>query len=255
MSKNDNSQIVGKVLLTFDELNSTNDFALNLVSNEHPIEGTVVMTHLQTGGRGQRGNTWSSEQGQNLTISIILRPTFLIPTEQFHLNKAISIAVCQTLRAFEIPQTKIKWPNDIYINDRKVAGILIQNILKSKSIDCSIVGIGLNVNQSTFSKKLPNPTSMFLEVGRKMDLQIVLNQLMRNLDLMYKRMIASKASHSPDYHQLLYRRGVKSTFRMSDGKLRSGIIQGVNEVGKLEILFEGSYRKWFSLQEISLELP
>lgn len=113
----------------------------------------------QSRGRGQRGNSWSSSAGANLTFSVVLCPGFLETAQQFYLSKAVSLAVCDTVESFGV-RPQVKWPNDIYIDGRKVAGILIENDLAGNFLSRSVVGIGINVNQTEFDPALPNPTSL-----------------------------------------------------------------------------------------------
>ncbi len=154
MSKDHNSLIVGKVLLEFEKLDSTNEYALQLLGNNDVVEGTVIYTHHQQKGRGQMGTTWLSDAHANLTFSVILYPTFLSSNQQFYLNKAVTLACIQSLTGYFGEDVKIKWPNDIFVNARKIAGILIQNIIQGDHIKASIIGIGLNVNQTSWPEDI-----------------------------------------------------------------------------------------------------
>ena len=122
---------------------------------------TVVSTYNQTAGRGQRGNSWESEPHKNLTFSVLLKPQHIIAREQFYISEIVSVAIVNTLRKYIIDQPiAIKWPNDIYVNDDKICGILIENTLSGYSISQSIAGIGININQQTFLSNAPNPISL-----------------------------------------------------------------------------------------------
>ena len=151
----------------FDSLESTNKYCelLNLGETE---EFTVIVAKEQTAGIGQRGNHWAAAPGQNLTFSVVLRPAFLPAADQYALTKAVSLAIVDTLAPL-LPQraeeVRIKWPNDIYVDDRKICGILINNHLQQERIAATVVGIGLNVNQRTFPDWVPNPTSLALLTG------------------------------------------------------------------------------------------
>lgn len=122
--------------------------------------GTVVMAREQTAGRGQRGNSWEAEPGRNITLSLLLRPKGLHPARQFVISQAVSLAIVDMLEHFVAQPVRIKWANDIYVGDRKICGILIENTITGTSIDCTIVGIGLNVNQMEFHSDAPNPVSL-----------------------------------------------------------------------------------------------
>ena len=147
----------GFALGFFDELASTNDEA----RDARYMNGAVVIAERQSRGRGQRGNSWSSAEGMNLTFSAVLCPAGLRAESQFYLSKAVALSVSDTVDSFGI-ESRIKWPNDIYVGDGKVAGILIENDLMGACISRSIAGIGLNVNQTAFDPALPNPTSLAL---------------------------------------------------------------------------------------------
>lgn len=125
---------------------------------------TMVSTNEQTAGRGQRGNGWASEPGQNLTLSLLFRPQNVKPAQQFIISQATALAISATLRNFGI-EAKVKWPNDIYVGQRKICGILIENSLTGMQINHSIIGIGLNVNQMQFPESVPNPVSMAMLTG------------------------------------------------------------------------------------------
>ena len=154
----------GFALGFFDELASTNDEA----RDARYMNGAVVIAERQSRGRGQRGNSWSSAEGMNLTFSAVLCPAGLRAESQFYLSKAVALSVSDTVDSFGI-ESRIKWPNDIYVGDGKVAGILIENDLMGACVSRSIAGIGLNVNQTAFDPALPNPTSLALQKGAALD--------------------------------------------------------------------------------------
>lgn len=142
-----------------DQTESTNSL---LASSAKQFDhGTAIAAHAQSRGRGQRGNTWESEPGKNLTFSILLKPKAIVAARQFELSQVVSIAIAKTLRhLLDTQDIYIKWPNDIYYRDKKICGILIENTLSGNTIDQSIVGIGINVNQEEFVSDAPNPVSM-----------------------------------------------------------------------------------------------
>ena len=130
-----------------------------LIKNTEVAEGTVVLAKEQTSGRGQVNNTWESSYGDNLLMSIVLYPEFLHAGNQFLLSKFVSLAIVDFL-SYYLENVTIKWPNDIYVGNKKIAGVLIENSLRGAFISSSVVGIGLNVNQTEFSSSIPNPTSL-----------------------------------------------------------------------------------------------
>ena len=237
MSTNNNTLFIGKVLLELEEVDSTNSYAMNLLSKNKPSEGTVISAWNQTNGRGQIGSNWDSEAGKNITISLILYPTFLPIKQQFILNQAMSLGVFDFISRFINTEVKIKWPNDIVVKDKKIAGTLIQNILSSNHFQTSIIGIGVNVNQTFFRSNLPNPTSLKLETKSESDLQNLINLLCSNIE---KRYLQLRADHfsiiQKEYLSNLYRYQEDAIYqRMDNDNVFSGKIIGVDESGKLLI--------------------
>ena len=155
-----------------EETTSTNDEA----RNPRYGHGDAICAERQTAGRGQRGHTWSSEEGRNLMFSLVWEPRFLPVSEQFLLSEAVALALTDLFGGYGI-DARIKWTNDIYAGDRKLVGILIEHNLTGDRLSRTIVGIGVNVNQTRFDPSLPNPSSMCLETGCEYDRQEVLHRL------------------------------------------------------------------------------
>lgn len=172
-----------------DEVPSTNVYLKDmLVSGKRPEEGTIIITDHQTTGKGQKGNFWESEQGQNLVFSLPLYPGFLPPSHQFALLEIASIAMVETLEYFlkgQNVEVSIKWPNDIYVGDKKICGMLIEHNIIGSLIDYTILGIGLNVNQRKFLSDAPNPISLIHYLGKRSDLTDVLSVWYRYFSTMY----------------------------------------------------------------------
>ncbi len=214
---------------------STNTYASELLQRENVMEGTIIYTLNQHLGRGQRGNNWESEPGKNLTFSIILKPAFLPVYKQFDLNKAISIAVVDFIQSqLEFSYScKIKWPNDIYINDKKLGGILIENILKGNQITYSIVGIGLNINQENFHESVPNPISLKLHTGIQYDLKFLFQNLCSCIEKRYLSLRNNDSDYlNTNYLSFLYRYGFYSEYEYLGDRIIAKII-GVADQGKL----------------------
>ncbi len=236
-----NTLFTGKVYYRFDELPSTNDYARDLLAKSRPSEGTVVRADSQSAGRGQFGSKWLTEPGVNLTLSVILYPNWLKITDQFRLSEAVALALLDTVN--RLPSTvnrqpsTIKWPNDIYLGDRKTAGILIQNTLTGNHLETSIVGIGLNVNQTAFPPEIPNATSLCLATGRTFDLEAVAETLFECLERRYLQLKAGQTEIlRAEYREHLLGLGALRNFARPDGSVFSGTIQGVQGDGRLEIL-------------------
>jgi len=176
---------IGLNRIHLERVDSTNNYARQLVRDKMPVEGTVVTASTQTEGRGQRTNSWFSEPDLNLTASYILRPAFLAAKDQFMLSASVALAVFDAIKRISGSENvKIKWPNDILVSDRKIAGILIENSLRGMTLDHSIVGIGINVNQTEFPKGLI-ATSLACETGKTHELEHVLSDLNSGLEKYY----------------------------------------------------------------------
>ena len=272
-----NTLFLGNVWCHFDSLHSTNDLAAEWLSkisngqwimdneqwklqhsdslfNSYPLsvihypltkitEGVVLTTFNQTSGRGQMGNQWLAEPDQNIAFSVILQPTFLDAREQFHLNKAIALAVHDFfVGIFEehnpslASDFKVKWANDIYFYDQKIAGILIQNALSGSRLQHSIIGIGLNVNQLEFPDNF-NATSLKRIFEKDFDLFELVEQLTKAIEQRYLQLKTGNFKKLHDeYISNLYRFGIESEFQYPNGEPFRGTIMGVSAVGRLEVL-------------------
>lgn len=248
----ENTLFIGKVLLQFEALDSTNKYALELLSKNKPIEGTVISTFRQTEGRGQIGSKWESEPDKNLSLSIILYPSFLSPREQFALNIAIALAVRTFLAKYTEKTVKVKWPNDIYVESRKISGILIQNSITTHALQSSVVGIGVNINQTNFSpEKAPNATSLALETSKEFPLYDLMADLCQQVEKQYLHLKNSqnrKLLHET-YLSHLYRYQELAAFQRADGSTFTGTITDISDTGKLLIENKGVLEA-FDIKEI-----
>ena len=213
---------------------------------------TVVVAENQTKGKGQLGNVWLSEQGKNLTFSVFLDVSFLPLSRQFYLNCAVSVSLFKTLKELNILNLNIKWPNDILSDNLKVSGILIENIVKHSGVNHSIIGVGLNVNQTEFNKKL-KATSLKISTGLVYDLDEILFIFLKYLREEILR-LKDKQYHLiyVDYESVLFKKNKPATFKNATGDLFMGFIKGVNENGHLQILLEDHVLKTFQLKEVQL---
>ncbi|MCC6727465.1 MAG: biotin--[acetyl-CoA-carboxylase] ligase [Saprospiraceae bacterium] len=246
-----NTLFVGQTLLQLPEVDSTNSFAQALLSKSKPQEGIVISTFCQTAGRGQIGSTWESEPDKNISLSAILYPDFLEAKDQFQLNQCISLAVFDLVKNCLPDQpVSIKWPNDIYVGARKIAGILIQNSLINTQIRSTVAGIGINVNQTAFVTNPPNPTSLLLESGQEHALHDLVLQLCEHLEARYLQLKAGKiVPLQQDYLRHLYRFGQLADYQRSNGDTFKGTIIGIDEMGRLRMEV-GSEIECFDLKEI-----
>lgn len=234
-----NSLFIGKVANYLASVDSTNIFANNLLSKSTPIEGTVIYTDNQYAGRGQIGSKWESAVGENIILSIILYPKFLPIQAQFKLNQVVALAVYDLLAAFISPtsQLSVKWPNDIYIKDKKIGGILIENKLKGNLLASTIIGVGLNINQSNFSPNLPNPTSLLLETQKEEDTYALIGLFCEHLERRYLQLKGGQyKSLEQDYLNVLYAYQEWRTYKIAVTKTTfEGKIIGISPEGKLQI--------------------
>jgi BirA family transcriptional regulator, biotin operon repressor / biotin---[acetyl-CoA-carboxylase] ligase len=169
------------------EVESTNNYANHLVLSKAAEHGTVVLAQHQKMGKGQQGNSWESEFGKNLLMSIILFPDFLPATKQFYLSKIASLALANFVKS-EKAEVSIKWPNDIYVGNSKLAGILIENSIKANHLDSSIIGIGLNLNQERFVSDAPNPVSLKQITGKDYKIEEVALKIWELLSFWFEKL-------------------------------------------------------------------
>jgi BirA family biotin operon repressor/biotin-[acetyl-CoA-carboxylase] ligase len=245
--------IIGSKLFFFDNLPSTNNHADHLLKSNALPEGTIVYTNYQSAGRGQLGNKWESEEGKNLLMSIVLFPSMINPADQFLISMTISLGICDFLKR-SISVCTIKWPNDIYVNNDKIAGILIENSIMGDKIENTIAGIGININQEKFLSMAPNPVSLSLLTGYSYDLATCLNQLVSDLDKRYKQLISEQFTDiKKEYVSQLYRLNELSKYRDISGTFM-GRIMTVTDNGRLLIERESGNISEYSFKEIDFIL-
>lgn len=198
--------------------------------------GDAVWAERQTAGRGQRGHTWTSGEGQNLTFSLVWEPRFLFVREQFSLLQAVALGLADAFASVGA-DCRIKWTNDLYAGDRKTAGILIEHSLTGDRLARTIVGIGINVNQTDFDPSLPNPTSLALETGRTFDRQALLERVLDALAVRYGELErGERALLQADYRSRIYRLDKRQRFRIpASGEEFTGIIRSVEPSGELRV--------------------
>lgn len=240
----------GQIIKYLPSCQSTNDEASDLIARSDPAEGTLVVTDYQTAGRGQRGNTWEALPGQNLTFSLILKPTFLRATDQFWLNIAVSLGITDTLQPLLGDALRIKWPNDIYAGDRKLGGILIENTLHGHHLAWSVIGIGLNVNQTEFAHPTATSVQEQVPLPNGYDLPGVLGSCCERMEQRYLQLRSGQRDNlKSNYLQLLYRYQAAHQFE-SSGRIFKGTIVGVDPSGRLAIAEAGQVRH-FGFKEVA----
>ncbi len=232
---------------------STNSFASELLSKFEPLtDGTVIMADEQTNGRGQQGSFWESEPNKNISMSLVYFPDFLAIDKQFNLSIAISLGIYDFLSAY-IDLVTIKWPNDIYVRDKKIAGVLIENSLIQSQIKSSIIGIGININQLNFSSAAPNPTSLMLETGEVYIIKNLVIELAECIDKRYESLKQLKfETLKQEYLKRLYRFEEEHLFEIENESIFGKIID-IEPSGQL-ILEINKHNKSFSNKEIRFVL-
>lgn len=235
-----NTLFIGKELHHLKEVDSTNAYMNYLlsVSKSAPPEGLVVFADNQFAGRGQMGTKWLSEPGQNITMSMLLYPRFLEPKHLFYLNKAVAIAIARAA-AKHIPGIRIKWPNDIYAGNKKLAGILIETSLSPSAVMHAITGVGININQPEFDPSLPDATSMKIITGETYDLYPILEDMCSLIEEKYLQLRSYQFKKiDEEYREMLF--GLNRELSFSTNKKEfKGIIRGVDENGKIMIEVNG----------------
>lgn len=239
-------------IIKLDATPSTNDFLKALLTNQFVENFTVVTTENQTSGRGQMGAKWEVEPCKNLTFSVLVKDLLTEINSIFHLNVLVAVSITEALEQYNISNLAIKWPNDILAENKKIAGVLIENSLKSNGEIFSVVGIGLNVNQKNFDD-LPKATSLSCLLDYDLDKDAVLDSIIQNL----KRNVALLQIGEYDkfwqaYNQKLFKKGIPMPFEDTAGVRFMGIIQGVNANGRLEVLMDDDSLKVFDIKEVQM---
>ncbi len=249
---------IGQNSCNLKSTDSTNSYASELLRQKVQPEGTMIYTFDQQNGRGQRGNTWYSQPNKNATLSYILHPTFLQLEKQFLLNKITCLAVADLMAenltySKEISEAnklvQIKWPNDIYVGNKKIAGILIENALRESSIKTSIVGIGININQTEFKDQI-NATSLALLTNSNYDLMQLIERLCEFMEARYLQLKANKTDAiDTEYLQKLFQLNEWKNYTLNN-EIFEGKIIGVSSFGKLQMELRRAEIKEFYLNEI-----
>ncbi len=241
--------LIGEKIIRLKDTDSTNDYALKLLKNDTVENGTIVIAGFQLAGKGHSGSSWESERDKNLLMSIVLFPSFLDVQHYFYISKFISLAILNTLKKY-VKTARIKWPNDIFLGNKKVAGILIKNSVLQHNICSSVIGIGLNVNQKNFSNGL-NATSLFTETRKQINLEEILHAFIDGLNREYE-LVTGHEFDTMDrrYHENLYRINVPALYRDEKGTF-TGIITGVNSYGNLLIDKETGEKCVYGFKEVS----
>ncbi len=239
-------------IIKLNAIDSTNNYLKKIILDEGISDYTVVTAKFQTEGKGQLGTKWDSEDSKNLICSVYKKDINIKAQDQFVISALVSLALIKTLRKANLSNLHIKWPNDIMSDNKKICGILIENIVKENYIKDSVIGIGLNVNQTIFNN-LPNATSIKNLLGTSYSKDEILNDLVKNIEFFFNELEkASINSIFKTYEDALFRINVPSTFKNSKGDIFSGYIKGVTKLGKLKVMLEDNLIESYDLKEISM---
>jgi BirA family biotin operon repressor/biotin-[acetyl-CoA-carboxylase] ligase len=235
------------------EVDSSNNYAKQLITAGKADHGTVVLAHFQNAGKGHAENQWESEPGKNMLASFILFPKFLRADKQFYLSKIISLALVDFLND-EMVSASVKWPNDIYIENKKLAGILIENSVSGSYIHSSVIGVGLNLNQVRFSEQLPNPVSLKQITQKNYSPETVVEQLKGKLWSWYRKLEDGQQDFIDSaYLQNLYRREKWGRFKKGDDFFEARI-KGIGEYGQLVLGMRNGTERVFQFKEVEFIL-
>lgn len=231
------------------ETNSTNNYLKELLQTQNVDEGTIVWADFQSAGKGQRGNGWESEAGKNILFSIVLFPGFIKAGEQFILSQIVSLAVANCLQEYT-KGISIKWPNDIYWNEKKICGILLENTILEDNIGYSVAGIGININQDNFRSNAPNPVSLKQITNRDYNLEKILKTVVDNINMYYQQIKIGKTdSLIKQYKESLFR---KDGYHLYNDGISNFLarMQDVDSSGLLILKTKEGEERHFAFKEV-----
>ncbi len=243
---------MNRKVIRLDAVESTNDF-LNRLAPDTDGVLTVAVADYQTAGRGSGTNTWESERGQNLLFSILLRPSSLKTWQMFSVSEVSALALLHTLSGYG-EGFSIKWPNDIYWHDGKIAGMLIENDLSGKSVKRCVIGIGLNVNQTVFQSDAPNPVSLAQILGKAVDREKVLDEFLSHFESLFAKMESGEyAEIHRSYKECLYRRSGTHLYEDENGEFAAET-EDVEPTGRLVLRLADATRRSYGFKEVKFRI-
>ena len=240
-------------IIHLKETSSTNLYLQDLLKKEKLPEGSVVVAEYQTAGKGQAGNSWESAQRKNLLCSMVLYPDFVDIENQFIVSEVASLAIVDLLSNFTA-DVRIKWPNDIYVSEKKIAGMLIENNICGNVIESSIVGMGININQDFFESNAPNPVSLKQLTGEEHDLNLLLKTLVENVSKRYVQLMEKgKAAIHLDYFNYLFRRDGYHFYKLGNENFKAKI-KAIKSSGHLVLETDQGKERIFAFKEVEFVL-
>ena len=239
---------IGYPFVELDEVASTNSYAIDRIQANLAVHGTAYFAHSQTAGKGQRGKQWLTEPGSNIIVSCVVNTSFLSLTHQFPFSICIALAAKDFLSKYAGEETSIKWPNDIYWRDRKAAGILIENVVRGNQWSWAVVGIGMNINQTSFSPDLKNPVSLKQITGKTFDAIALTKELCTCMENRYQQLKSGDSlGLFEDYNNHLFRKNETVKFNKANESFEC-TVKGVDQTGKLVV--DGAKQDFFSFGEV-----
>ncbi len=238
-------------IILIDKTDSTNELAKEFLKRKEYSLPFIVQSLFQTKGKGQYDKSWESNAKENLLMSLVIKAPPIDIEKQFDISKAVAVAILKVLSNYTEQKVSIKWPNDIYVNDNKISGVLIENTIVGKKIDVCVVGIGLNINQTQFSSNIPNPVSLKQLAEKSFNISRIRDELVEEIN----NQIKDIQQVGLFYLQNLYKKDFLSRFVDNKEKEFFGVILGVNEVGLLKVRLENKIVRTFANNEIRFLLP
>ena len=238
---------IGQSFIELQSVDSTNNYATALIHEGMAQHGTVVFAHRQTKGKGQRNKTWVTGEEANIAMSVIVEPRGLLLSKLFLLSMATANAVFNFFSYYAKDQTKVKWPNDLYWNDRKAGGILIENILSGSDWRFAVVGIGININQTDFPGLQNRAVSLKQITGKDYDVLQLARELCSHLENSFKHMYSGEEMIKSNYHNNLYKLNEQVRLK-KDARVFNATIKGVTQNG--ELITQQATEELFNVGEI-----
>jgi BirA family biotin operon repressor/biotin-[acetyl-CoA-carboxylase] ligase len=223
-------------IIHLEEIPSTNEYVKDLFKCFMLVESAAVVADHQSAGKGQDGNSWESEPGKNILMSIVYYPEFLEVAKQFYFSMTISLGIIDFLKDL-LPESElfIKWPNDIYVGNEKIGGILIYNEIMGDHYEYAVAGIGINVNQKSFSEDIPNPVSLTTLSRKKYDVMDLVHKLIISLNARYEQLRSLELDAiKAEYHRRLLGIYLWQKFMYKEEVIEAKI-NGVNDFGHLQL--------------------
>lgn len=238
---------IGTPFIELQRVDSTNNYATGAIHAGMAQHGTAVFAHHQTKGKGQRYKQWHGDAKKNIALSIVIKPDGLYMPDSFLLSMAAAAAVQRFLASYAGEEIKIKWPNDLYWRDRKTAGILIENVVQGASWKWSVVGIGVNVNQTDFTNVAVKAASLKQITGRELEPVALAKELCHYLQEAYDELLGSRAALIAYYRSQLYKLGETVLFR-KEARLFTAMVMDVTAHGQLVV--RGALEERFNVGEV-----